>query len=250
MSGKTPGFSELVPYLTAKQSTLEAALKKCDPTDEQHPTALLKQILDRISRTLAVLQDKTNSVPRLSKYRFRVSVPRTSAKYPAHINIRLDQKKTSKPLDLNEFFVIKPPLGPVLTTARVASRYCCVNYTHEFDLPDRSPQSIALAKASDVEFCIWRYTAQSEIAIGKGKIDLLAKAKAPLMPLCFAATASCPLEFKTADGDKTEYAFEVVLTTAEPLIPEAGALLDEQLILLKEDVEVVETAEEGNACSE
>jgi hypothetical protein len=69
--------------------------------------------------------------------------------------IRLDQMRTSKPLELNDYIIIRPPIGPELTTPRVVTRFCFFNDTHAFDIPDRSPRNIALAKASDVKFTIW-----------------------------------------------------------------------------------------------
>jgi hypothetical protein len=225
---------EAVTKLLAIRAKLQAALSQCDADDDQFPTAAIARAIERCSSTIDELQAKTVQLDSLKKFRLRVSIPKTSTRRPAHVVIRLDQMRTSKPLELNDYIVIKPPIGPELTTPRVATRFCFFNYTHAFDIPDRSPRNIALAKASDVEFTIWRYTAEFEKKIGQGRVDLLARAKAPLLPLCFAAMVTTPLEFKTTDGEKTYYAFETTMTTAEPLITERKEIIDEQVELIKE----------------
>jgi hypothetical protein len=229
-----PSEQEVTAKLLEVRKKLQDALSQCDPDDDQFPTAAISRAIDRCSSTISELQAKTAQFDSLRKFRLRVSIPTASTRHPAQVVIRLDQMRTSKPLELNDYIVIKPPIGPELTTPRVATRFCFFNYTHAFDIPDRSPRNIALTKASDVEFTIWRYTAEFHKKIGQGRVDLLAHAKAPLLPLCFSAMVTTPLEFKTPDGEKTYYAFETTMTTAEPLIPERKEILDEQVELVKE----------------
>jgi hypothetical protein len=209
-------------------------LEQCYPDDEQYPTAAITKAIDRCSNTIYELEARRASFSDLKLFRIKVTIPTTPTKCPAQIVLRLDQMRTSKPLEVNDYIVIKPPTGPPFTAPRAASRECWYNYTHSFEIPDRSPRSIALTKAADVEFTIWRYTAHFEIEIGKGKVHLLALAKAPLLPLCFAATSSTQLEFKTPDGEKTYYRFETTMTTPDPIVPGTKDLLEDQVYLIKQ----------------
>jgi hypothetical protein len=222
--------------VTSLQETREKllnALEQCDPSDDQYPTAAISKAIDSCSNTIYELEARRAFFPDLKLFRLKVTIPTTSSKTPAKIVIRLDQMRTSKPLEVNDYIVIKPPIGPALTTPRVASRHSFFNYAHSFEIPDRSPRSIALAKAADVEFTIWRYSAHFEIKIGYGTVDLLASGKVPILPLCFAATSTAHVEFKTPDGDKTYYAFETTMRTGEPLVPGTKDLIDDEVHLLK-----------------
>jgi hypothetical protein len=225
---------EINVQLSNTRENLLKAFEQCDSDDDQYPTAAIQKAVDRCLNTISELEAQRVFFPDLKLFRIKVTIPTTSTKSPARIVIRLDQMRTSKPLEINDYIIIKPPIGPSFSTPRVAVRDCWFNYTHSFEIPDRSPRSIALAKASDVEFTIWRFTAHYEIAIGKGKVSLLARARAPVLPLCFAVMASTQLEFKTVDGEKTYYAFETTMTTAEPLVPGTKDLLDDQVHLIKE----------------
>lgn len=227
-------YAEVIDDLTEKHDCLSKALAKCDPEDELCPTASLRGIVERVARTLQALKDRAVCRSDLGKFRIKVTIPRTSSRQSALVTIRLDQMRTSKSLDINYYVVIKAPTGDELTTPRVVSTATCMNYVHTFMIPDRSPRSIAFAKAADVDFTIWKYTPMAEVKIGKGRSTLIASAKAQVMPLCFAAVSSGPLDFKTPTGQKTEYVFEATLTTDEPLIPENGMTIDEQMELIRE----------------
>jgi hypothetical protein len=226
--------AQIVNHLRETREKLLNALEECDPDDEQYPTAAVNKAIDRCSNTIYELEARRVSISDLKLYRLKLTVPTTSTKVPAVVSIRLDQMRTSKPLEINDYIVIKPPIGQSFTTPRVASRDCWFNYSFSFEIPNRSPRCVAIAKAGEIEFTIWRYTAHFEVAIGTGKNTVLAQAKAPLLPLCFAAMAATRLEFKTADGERTYYAFEMTMTTEDPIVPGTKDLLEDSLQLLKE----------------
>lgn len=223
---------EAIYDLSLKHEKLLQALSKCDPEDELCPTESLKKIIARVEKTLDALKSRSVKLTDLGKFRIKVTIPKTSSKKPAHIVIRLDQMRTSKSLEVGNFIIIKPPTGSPFNTPRIVSRSTCVNYSYSFDLPDRTPRTIAFAKASDVEVTIWKFVPEMEI--GKGHSVLLASAKAQVLPLCFSPVSSGPLEFKTPEGKKTQYVFEATLSTDEPLIPENGMCIDEQMELIRE----------------
>jgi hypothetical protein len=227
-----PGEAAAAGALRAARERLLGALGQCDASDEQYPTAAISRAIDACSGTIDALEAGRALCGDLRAFRLRVTVPATSSRAPARIAIRLDQMRVSKPLEVNDYVVIRPPVGPALTTPRVAARNCFFNYAHAFEIPDRSPRSIALAKAADVEFAIWRYTAHFEVRIGHGTAELLASGRVPLLPLCFAAMSTAHIEFKTPDGEKTYYAFETTMRTAEPLVPGTRELIDEEIRLL------------------
>lgn len=226
---------EFLKFSQAKQLELIQAFNACNQKDESSPHEAIRTVVDRMTRTMKSIEHKEAELSDLKKYKVRFVITKTPMNEPLDVNIRLDQLRTSKPLEKNQFIVIKTPLGPSLTTPRIVAANTCVNYTHSFTLPDRSQRSVAMMKASDVEFSIFQYITEFDKKIGKGRVEFVASAVAPLMPLCFSSMTFTPLEFKNNKGEKTNYVFETTMSTKEMLIPENDEIIiDEILELLPE----------------
>lgn len=227
-------YAEKIEQLARQQQLLSDALEKCDPEDEFCPTESLRAVVERVSRTLDALNAREVALSELGKFRVKVMIPKTSSKKPAHITIRVDQQPTSKPLVRNDYVVITPPVGKPFTGPLVPSKWTTVNYSHSFDLPDRSQKTIAFAKTALVEVAIWHFTSTPERGVGTGIPSVVATAKVQVLPLCFAAVSTTPLEFKTPDGKKTDYVFGMTLLADDPLMPVNGLCIDEQMELLRD----------------
>lgn len=206
------------------------ALLRCGTAEDQTPAQTLRSAIDSISNTIAALQNHTKTLSDVKRFHLRVPLPVADDDDTVLLTIQIVQKPNSHSLPLGYYIEVKPPSGEACRTPIVKKRGTYMNYSHLFDLGDRSPRHIEMLRSSDIEFRIYH----KEIVLGKGKNVLIGFATAPLSSLIFSVNANAPLNFMAMDGRRTNFQFEANLSIGAPLVPQEELVIDEVINVIKE----------------
>ena len=198
-------------------------LLKFNTLENQIPSETLRSAINSISNTIASISEGNSTLDEIKRYKLNISLFENDIIPPINIEINLEQNKNSHPIPLNHFIEILFPLQEPIKTKTIKKIGTKIRFNENIIYSERTIHIVNNLISNDIEFRIFKI---SNI-LGKKKNVLISLATANLSQLVFSTSTSIPLHFINVDGLKSNFNFNLILTTDFPLIPKEEFIINE-----------------------
>lgn len=188
-----------------QQHDLKKILLRLNTHENQDPADALRKAIDIISNTIQYLSDTPKKILKLQSYHLKLHIPSKQMQDSIYIKLRFTQSKESHPLPLSHFLEIVTPYNQVARSNLITKRFTEFSFQCSFNLGTHKPETTKFLLKENIVLRLMHVCP----AIKGEQSDLVAYSIIPLLQFKSQSKLNAPLQFYTADNQKTHFSFDL-----------------------------------------